>query len=108
VYIDLKVLPGTSVNCKQLFNAAKFMLINTRNRTSPKLFEALLLLKVDRNKWNSVAVGKAMGRTVNSNVVSEEDKLDMLSDCLVYFSKYFSPTLLYYCSIILDCCSAVL
>ena len=83
MYIDLIVLPGTSVNSKRLFSAAKFMLSNTRKQTSPKLFEALLLLKVNRNKWNSVAVGKAMGRTVNSNAVSEEDKLDMLSDCLV-------------------------
>ncbi len=83
VYIDLNVVPGTSVNCERLFSAAKFILSDTRKRTSPKLFEALLLLKVNRNKWNSVAVGKAMGRTVDGNVVSEEDKLDMQSDCLV-------------------------
>ncbi len=83
VYIDLNVLPGTSVNCERLFSAAKFILSDTRKRTSPKLFEALLLLKVNRNKWNSVAVGKAMGRTVDGNVVSEEDMLDMLNDCLV-------------------------
>ncbi len=83
MYIDLNVLPGTSVSCERLFSAAKFILSNTRKRTSPKLFEALLLLKGNRNKWNSVAVGKAMGRTVNGNVVSEEDMLDMLNDCLV-------------------------
>jgi hypothetical protein len=83
VYIDLNVLPGTSVNCERLFSAAKFILSDTRKRTSPKLFEALLLLKVNRNKWNSVAVGKAMGRTVDGNVVSKEEKLDMQNDCLV-------------------------
>jgi hypothetical protein len=50
VYIDLSIVPGTSVNCKQLFSTAKFILSNTRKQTSPKLFEALLLLKVNRNK----------------------------------------------------------
>ena len=82
-YINLDALPGTSVNCERLFSAAKFILSDTRKRTSPKLFEALFLLKVNRNKWNSVAVGKAMGRTVDGNVVSKEEKLDMQNDCLV-------------------------
>jgi hypothetical protein len=78
VYVDLSVVPGTSVNCERLFSAAKFILSDTRKRTSPKLFEALLLLKVNRNYWNLLAVGKAMGRTVDGggNIVSEEDMLD--------------------------------
>jgi hypothetical protein len=48
-----------------------------------------------------------MGRTVDGSVGSEEDRLDMESDCLVYLSEYFRPTLLYR-SIILDCCSVLL
>ena len=84
VYIDLNIVPGTSVNCEGLFSAAKFILRDTRKRTSPKLFEALLLLKINRIYWNTLSVGKAMGKTVDDggNIVSEEDRLDMLSDCL--------------------------
>jgi hypothetical protein len=44
VYIVLEMLPGASVNCEQLVLAAKFILSNTRKRTSPTLFEALSLL----------------------------------------------------------------
>jgi hypothetical protein len=41
---------------------AKFILLDTRKRTSPKLFEALILLKVSRSFRNVFMVGKAMGR----------------------------------------------
>ena len=62
MYISLDVLPGTSVNCERLFSLAQFILLDTRKRTSPKLFEALILLKVNRSFWNVFMVGKAMGR----------------------------------------------
>ena len=82
-YIDRNIVPGTSVNCERRFSAAKFILSDTRKCTSPKLFEALLL-KINRIYWNTLSVGKAMGKTVDDggNIVSEEDRLDMLSDCL--------------------------
>jgi hypothetical protein len=63
VYIDLEMLPGTSVNCKQLFSAPKFILSNTRTQTSPTLFEALLLLKVHSSYWNVYSVGQAIGQS---------------------------------------------
>jgi len=83
-YIDLSMLPGTSVNCERLFSTAKFILSDTRKRTSPKLFEALLLLKVNRSFWNTSSVARAMGRTVNKggNAVADDDNLDVLSDCI--------------------------
>jgi hypothetical protein len=83
-YIDLNVMPGTSVNCERLFSAAKFILSDTRKRTSPTLFEALLLLKVNRKYWNTLSVGKAMGKCGESceNIISDDDGLDMQSDCL--------------------------
>ncbi len=60
VNIDLTAVPASSMNCERLFSAANFILSDTRNRTSPKLFGGpLLLLKVNSNKWNSVAAGKA-------------------------------------------------
>lgn len=83
-YVDLNVLPGTSVNCERLFSAAKFILSDTRKRTSPKLFEALLLLKVNRNYWNALSVGKAMGRTAAAaadNILSDDDRIDLENDC---------------------------
>jgi hypothetical protein len=85
VYINLDVLPGTSVNCERLFSTAKFILSDTRKRTSPTLFEALLLLKVNRSFWNVFMVGKAMGsisEAAGDGGIDEDDsKLDMDSDC---------------------------
>ena len=82
VYVNLDMLPGTSVNCERLFSAAKFILSDTRKRTSPTLFEALLLLKVNSKFWNVFSVGKAMGLTENTvvpndgSIVSDPDMVD--------------------------------
>ena len=63
IYCNLDMLPGTSVNCKRLFSLAKHILTNTRKQTSASLFEALLLLKVNRKMWNEHSVSRAMGRS---------------------------------------------
>lgn len=86
LYVDMNVMPGTSVNCERLFSTAKFILSDTRKRTSPKLFEALILLKVNKKYWNALSVGKAMGTTCeeednNSVVITEEELLDIQNDC---------------------------
>jgi hypothetical protein len=52
VHLSLDMLPGTSVNCKRLLSNAKFILSDIRMRTTPSLFEALLLLKVNWSYWN--------------------------------------------------------
>jgi hypothetical protein len=44
-FINLDFLPGTSVNSEKL---AKDVLLDTRHTTSPRVFEALLFLKVNR------------------------------------------------------------
>ena len=81
VYINLEQLPGTSVNCERLFSAAKFILSDTRKRTSPTLFEALLLLKVNAESWNVFSVGEAMGRSYKkgnggNSIDMDVDELD--------------------------------
>ena len=38
----------------------------TVHYTSPAVFEALLLLKVNRSEWNVQTMGKAMGRTTGT------------------------------------------
>jgi hypothetical protein len=43
-YINLDILQGTSVNRERLFSIAKHILSDTRKKTSPRLFEALLFL----------------------------------------------------------------
>jgi hypothetical protein len=62
-YMNLDVLAGTSVLCERLFSAAKFILTDLRKSTSPSVFEAILLLKVNRSEWDVHTVGKALGRT---------------------------------------------
>jgi hypothetical protein len=73
LYINFDILPGTSVDCERLFSSAKFILSDTRKRTSPQLFEAILLLKVNSSLWNAFSVGQAMGMTSNSNSDCDED-----------------------------------
>jgi ribosomal protein L37AE/L43A len=76
-YMNLDILPGTSVTCERLFSLAKHVLTDTRKRTSPALFEALMLLKVNRDLWDVFLVGKAMGRTQipqNANNDSDSDE----------------------------------
>jgi hypothetical protein len=58
VYENFDMPPGTSVNCERLFSQAKFILSNTRKRTNPLLFEALLSLKVNGSFWNVFPSGK--------------------------------------------------
>jgi hypothetical protein len=62
-YINLDVLPGTSVNSEKL---AKDVLLNTRHTTSPRVFEALLFLKVNRTLWNVHDVGVAMRQSTKT------------------------------------------
>jgi hypothetical protein len=73
VYCNLDMLPGTSVNCERLFSLAKHILTDTRKRTSPALFEALLLLKVNKRFWNEYSVGQAMGRSLRNGSDHEDD-----------------------------------
>ena len=61
-FVNLDVIPGTSVNCERLFSLAKHILTDTRKNTTPILFEALLFLKVvNRSLWDAHSVGIAMG-----------------------------------------------
>jgi hypothetical protein len=77
-YINLDILPGTSVTCERLFSLAKHVLTDTRKRTSPSLFEALMLLKVNRELWDVLVVGKAMGSKSRSqqNTATASDNSD--------------------------------
>lgn len=68
-YINLDVICGTSVECERLFSVAKNILTDTRKSTSPAVFEAILLLKMNRNEWDVYTVGKAMGRSTGASFV---------------------------------------
>jgi hypothetical protein len=73
-YMNLDVLVGMSVSCERLFPAAKFILIDFRKSMSPTMFEAILLLKVNRCKWDVYSVGRALGQTTG-NMVPEMELL---------------------------------
>lgn len=80
-YLNLDMLPGTSVNCERLFSMAKFILSDTRKRTNPNLFEALLLLKVNTRFWSVYSVGEAMGLTAaTTTATTNADDDDIGSD----------------------------
>ncbi len=67
-YINLDILAGTSVSCERLFSSAKHILTDTRKSTSPAVFEAILLLKVNRTEWDVHTMGRAMGRTTGATI----------------------------------------
>ena len=73
-YCNLEMIPGTSVNCKRQFSLAKHMLTDTRKRTTPALFEALLILKVNREWWDEYSVAAAMNRITKHH--DEDDTED--------------------------------
>ena len=80
-YLNLDMLPGTSVNCERLFSMAKFILSDTRKRINPNLFEALLLLKVNTRFWSVYFVGEAMGLTAaTTTATANADDDDIGSD----------------------------
>jgi hypothetical protein len=62
-YINFDVLCGTSVQCERLFSVAKNILTDTKISTSPAVFQAILLLNVNRTEWDAYTVGRAIGRS---------------------------------------------
>jgi sulfur relay (sulfurtransferase) DsrC/TusE family protein len=52
---------------------AKHILTDTRKRTTPALFEALLTLKVNREWWDEYSVAAAMKRLIKHEVDTEDD-----------------------------------
>jgi BED zinc finger len=87
-YINFDVLPGTSVNCERLFSLAKHILSDTRKKTSPRLFEALLFLKVNRKLWDVYDVGIAMGRSSAAAASRGDHSLGDSDDDSVYEPLY--------------------
>ena len=79
-YLNLDMLSGTSVSCERLFSLAKFILTDTRKSTSPAVFEAILLLKVNRSEWNVHSVGKAMGRTTGAQFSAGGNGVPVVGD----------------------------
>jgi hypothetical protein len=79
-YINLDILSGTSVSCERLFSVAKHILTDTRKSASPAMFEALLLLKINRSEWNVQTMGRAMGQTTGTRFVASFD--DIASTCI--------------------------
>jgi hypothetical protein len=69
-YINLGILTGTSVACERLFSVAKNILTDTRKSTSPVVFEAILLLKMNRLEWDVHTMGRAMGWTTGKRFVT--------------------------------------
>ena len=79
-YINLDVLCGTSVECERLFSIAKNILTDTRKSTSPAVFQAILLLKVNRREWDVYTVGKAMGRSTGARFSVGSDGVSVGED----------------------------
>ena len=51
-YWNVEMITGTSVNCERHFSLAKHILTATRKQTTPAMFKALLILKVNRKWWD--------------------------------------------------------
>jgi hypothetical protein len=76
-YWNVEMIPDTSVNCERHFSLAKHILTATRKRTTPAMFEALLILKVNRKWWNEQSVALAMGRIGKDEVGSDDEDANL-------------------------------
>ena len=86
-YVNLDVIPGTSVNCERLFSLAKHIMTDTRKITTPILFEALLLLKVNYDLWDAYSVGKAMGRTRHDATQQQAETGEYVNQHVNYYNR---------------------
>ena len=92
--INLNVLCGTSVECERLFSAAKNILTDTRKKISPAVFQALLLIKVNRKGWNVYTVG-IMNSIMKKRGISYCNSISD-SPYAVHFSTQYQCPLLRY------------
>jgi hypothetical protein len=69
-YINLGILAGTSMACERLFSVTKNILTDARKPTLLVVFEAILLLKMNRLEWDVHTMGRAIGRPTGERFVT--------------------------------------
>ena len=58
--MDLAFLPPTSNICERLFSASRLILTDYRKSMSPRVFESIMALKMNRDLWDAKLVEKAL------------------------------------------------
>ena len=94
--MNLDVLCGTSVECEQLFSAAKNILTDTRKKISPAVFQDLLLLKVNRKEWDVYTVIKVFLVVTVTAIPHMQYTSQQLS---IYVHYYGTPAIHFYCTL---------
>jgi len=59
-YINVDFIRGSAAEVERLWSAAKRILTDTRSRTTPRLFEAILYLKFNKDYWGQYEVNIAI------------------------------------------------
>ena len=89
-YVNLDVLCGTLVECERLFSVDKNILTDTRKGTSLAVFQALLLLKVNRKEWEVYTVGKAIQGLMSVLMLSLLEKWPMIMNSIMKKRSIYS------------------
>jgi len=93
-YHDLRMIPGTSVTLERLFSSAKHVLTDTRKSTSPILFEAIMMLKINSELWDGYAVAAAMKRRFSEDAFV--DDLDKFYQVVLVLAHNIYCSVLFY------------
>ncbi len=78
--INLDFIIGSTASIERLFSFAGDILCNNRRRITPQLFEALLLLKVNRMYWNLETVRAAIAAARSNRterLIAEDEEHDL-------------------------------
>ena len=72
LYIDCRFIFGSTARTERLFSHCKYIKIETRNRLTPQLFEAINFLKSNREIWENsqqlISRAISMSKMKNSRV----------------------------------------
>ena len=82
LYIDCRFIFGSAARTERLFNHCKYIKIETRNRLTLQLFEAITFLKSNREIWENsqqlISRAISMSKMENSRAYKrmEEDETE--------------------------------
>ena len=82
LYIDCRYIFGSVARAEKLFSHCKYIKIETRNRLTPHLFEAITFLKSNRELWEnsqqliSLAISMSKMENFRAYKRKEEDETE--------------------------------
>ena len=78
LYIDCRFIFGSAARAERLFSHCKYIKTETRKRLTPQLFEAVIILKSNRELWENsqqlISRAISMSKTENSRAYKRKEE----------------------------------